>query len=480
MTATLQAPKTFGASAPSRSGRCGAKHQEIKPNDESMISLGKLLSPRREKAMPSEHPDLPYIGLEHVEAHSTKLLGFVPATEMRSTAKRFYSGDVLYSRLRPYLNKVWHADRDGLCSSEFIVLPGNDEVDANFLRYRLNAADFVAFANSLNAGDRPRVDFDQISSFCIFPFSLAHQRQIVAEIEKQFTRLEAGVTALKRVQANLKRYRAAVLKAACEGKLVQTEAEIAKAEGRSYETGEQLLQRILTERRKNWSGRGKYKEPMMPDTSNLPKLPEGWVYASVEALGFVQLGRQRSPKHHHGANMRPYLRVANVYEDRIDLRDVKEMNFTPEEFETFRLMPNDILLNEGQSLELVGRPAIYRGELEGLCFTNTLVRFRPCPSLDVKFALSAFRAFMHSGRFQKIANWTTNIAHLGADRFAKMAFPLPPIAEQKRIVEEVERRLSVIDELESVVKSNLQRATRLRQSILQKAFKGDKLAADNQ
>jgi type I restriction enzyme S subunit len=147
------------------------------------------------------------------------------------------------------------------------------------------------------------------------------------------------------------------------------------------------------------------------------------------------------------------------------------MNFTPDEFETFQLKPNDILLNEGQSLELVGRPAIYKGELPGACFTNTLVRFRPCGSLGVKFALSVFRAFMHSGRFQKIAKWTTNIAHLGSDRFAKMAFPLPPLAEQTRILEEVERRLSVIEELEASVSANLQRATRLRQSILQKAFK---------
>jgi type I restriction enzyme S subunit len=170
--------------------------------------------------------------------------------------------------------------------------------------------------------------------------------------------------------------------------------------------------------------------------------------------------------------MRPYLRVANVFEDRLDLSDVMEMNFTPSEFETFQLKPNDILLNEGQSLELVGRPAIYKGELPGACFTNTLVRFRPFGSLDVKFALSVFRAFMHSGRFQKVAKWTTNIAHLGADRFAKMAFPLPPLAEQLRIVAEVERRLSVVEELESVVAANLQRANRLRQSILQKAFTG--------
>ena len=90
------------------------------------------------------------------------------------------------------------------------------------------------------------------------------QREIVAEIEKQFTRLEAGVAGLRRVQANLKRYRAAVLKAACEGKLVPTEAELARQEGRTYETGAQLLERILSERRQKWNGKGKYKEPARP------------------------------------------------------------------------------------------------------------------------------------------------------------------------------------------------------------------------
>ena len=113
---------------------------------------------------------------------------------------------------------------------------------------------------------------------------LDEQREIVAEIEKQFTRLEAGVAALRRVQANLKRYRAAVLKAACEGKLVPTEAELARQEGRTYETGAQLLERILTERRQNWNGKGKYKEPAAPDTTNLPELPEGWTWATVEQL----------------------------------------------------------------------------------------------------------------------------------------------------------------------------------------------------
>ena len=86
---------------------------------------------------------------------------------------------------------------------------------------------------------------------------LPEQRRIVAEIEKQFTRLDASVDGLKRAQANLKRYRASVLKAACEGKLVPTESELARAEGRDYEPADRLLERILTERRAHWESQEK-------------------------------------------------------------------------------------------------------------------------------------------------------------------------------------------------------------------------------
>ncbi len=74
--------------------------------------------------------------------------------------------------------------------------------------------------------------------------------------------------------------------------------------------------------------------------------------------------------------MRPYLRVANVFADHIDARDVKHMHFEPEEFERFRLIPGDVLLNEGQTPELLGRPAIYRGQLQECAFTNSLIRFQ--------------------------------------------------------------------------------------------------------
>ena len=121
---------------------------------------------------------------------------------------------------------------------------------------------------------------------------LPEQHRIVAEIEKQLTRLDASVASLERVRANLKRYRASVLKAACEGRLVATEAELAQAEGRQYEHADELLERMLKERRVHResqpSGRRKYKEAVGPDVSDLPPLPEGWAWATVEQVASLE------------------------------------------------------------------------------------------------------------------------------------------------------------------------------------------------
>ena len=123
---------------------------------------------------------------------------------------------------------------------------------------------------------------------------LPEQHRIVAEIENQFSRLDASVAALNRAQVNLKRYRSSVLKAACEGKLVPTEAEMARDEGGDYEPADRLLARILVERRVQWASkpkrRGKYKEPAAPDTSALPELPVGWVWATIDQLAHIGTG----------------------------------------------------------------------------------------------------------------------------------------------------------------------------------------------
>ena len=290
------------------------------------------------------------------------------------------------------------------------------------------------------------------------------QQSLVAEIEKQFSRLDEAVASLKRTKANLKRYKAAVLKAAVEGKLT----EDWRKQHPDVESASKLLERILDEP----SAKRNSSSLESLDCSRFCKLPSNWCWARIEDIGEVQLGRQRAPRYHSGRNMRPYLRVQNVFEDRIDLDDVMEMDFPPGDFEKFKLAPGDILLNEGQSPELLGRPAIYRGEMPDACFTNTLIRFRVNTLMKPNYPFLVFRAYMRNRRFTKEGTITTNIAHLSAGRFAKIEFPLPSLQEQKFIVAEVERRLSVIDELEATVDANLTRADRLRQSILQRAFSG--------
>ena len=105
--------------------------------------------------------------------------------------------------------------------------------------------------------------------------------------------------------------------------------------------------------------------------------------------------------------------------------DVMEMNFTPQEYETFRLSYGDILLNEGQSMELVGRPAMYRDEMPGSVSRTAWFAFRVYDGVDTNYALKVFLAYLKNGRFQKIATITVNIAHLGAGRFVRDRVPAP-------------------------------------------------------
>jgi type I restriction enzyme S subunit len=305
---------------------------------------------------------------------------------------------------------------------------------------------------------------------CTFPLPPPKERdRIVAELEKQFTRLDAGVSSLKRVQAALKRCRASVVKAACEGRLVAAEAELARKENRSYESADVLLQRILRERREKWNGKRKHKELVALEGIDLPQFPKGWAYAKVEQLGNVQLGRQRSPKNVSKNFPTKYIRAANITEQGIDVLDVLEMEFNPEERERFALREGDVVLSEASgSASQVGKPAIWHNELPLCCFQNTVIRFRPS-ILDARYALVVFRHFYVNKVFAKIAGGV-GINHLGADKFSAIPFPIAPLAEQQRIVAEAERRLSVVEELEAVVSANLRRATRLRQSILQHVF----------
>lgn len=397
----------------------------------------------------------------------------------KSSARLIPAGTVLFSSRAP-IGYVAIASRPVSTNQGFksFVLP--EEIDSSYAYYYLQTG--KELVESLSGG----TTFKEISgaNAARIPIPIAplpEQHRIVAEIETQFTRLDASVAALWRAQANLKRYRASVLRAACSGELAPTEAELARAEGREYEPADVLLERILAERRARWEAqekrRGKYREPAAPDTSDLPTLPEGWAWATLAQLGEVRLGRQRSPKRATGPNMRPYMRAANVTWDGLDLSDVKEMDFTPAEYETYGLLLGDILLSEASgSPDEVGKPAVWNGEIDGCCFQNTLIRVRAGSEI-VPFLHYHLLADARSGALGRAARGV-GIHHLGAQRAETWVVGLPPLAEQQRIVAEVERRLSVVQQAEAAVEASLQRAERLRQSILKRAFAGELVSQD--
>lgn len=316
-----------------------------------------------------------------------------------------------------------------------------------------------------------------------FPIApLSEQRRIVAEIEKQFTRLEAGVAALRRVQANLKRYRAAVLKAACEGRLVPTEAELCKVPAASrrspgdkqsrdgsatFETGEALLARILTERRQNWQGRGKYKEPAAPETASHPPLPVGWTWAIADQLSSqITDGEHIQPRYTEVGF--PILSAKHVRSGHVVFTDVPLISERDFDFCLKRCAPrrDDILIVCVGAT--TGRAAIV-GEADPFALVRSVLLIRTL--ISPRFLLSWIQSPECQTWIQR-ASGSSAQAHLYINSTKKMNVPLPPLAEQTRIVAEVERRLSVVEELEAVVSANLQRATRLRQSILQQAFSG--------
>jgi len=305
---------------------------------------------------------------------------------------------------------------------------------------------------------------------------LEQQRLIIAEIEKQFSRLDEAVANLKRVKANLKRYKAAVLKAAVEGRLVPTEAELARKEGREYETGEQLLKRILETRRNEWNGKGKYSEPAALDSAELSALPVGWIWASAEQLcSVVASGSTPSPDLMMADKGDvPFLKVYNLtFGESLDF-SIKPTFVRQETHEgqlaRSRTLPGDVLMNiVGPPL---GKVSIANDLHPEWNINQAIVTFRSLPGFDNRLLASWLLSEPILRRLLKTSKATAGQSNLQVSTCRKIALPLPSVREQSRIVSELESKLSLIRGLSQLADTSLAKAERLRSSILAAAFLG--------
>ncbi len=361
-----------------------------------------------------------------------------------------------------------------------------DETWDRWLLYCLRSAHGRKQIERLATGNQDsmrNIGQDRIRQIPIPIPPLAERHQIIGEIEKQFTRLDAAVSTLERSKANLMRARASVLAAAVAGRLVPTEAELARVERREYEPASALLARILDERKARCASGKKYKTLAEPETTGMPELPGGWVWASSEQLASgVDHGLAIGP---FGSNLKvsdyrnqgvPLIFVRNIRSGDFDLEQKYVDAEKAAELRSHQCRPGDVLITK------MGDPPgdswVYPGGRPIAVITADVVKW----TIHEELGLPWFFAYATRAPVvrKQVLGKTQGVAQkkVSLNRFRGIVYPLPPLAEQVRIVAEVERRFSILDRLESALDQSLARCKQLRQSILKRALEGKLVPQD--
>jgi type I restriction enzyme, S subunit len=337
------------------------------------------------------------------------------------------AGDLVFARTGATTGKSFliRDCPDAVFASYLIRVRASKEVDPRYLALFFQSPDYWQQIERGKRGiGQPNVNGKILGEIELPLPGLREQKEIVAEVEKQFTRLEAGVAALRRVQANLKRYRISVLKAACEGRLLRSN-------------------------------------------------PKSWRNISLGEVVVSMKNGIYKPRDAYADDGVACLRMYNIETGKIVWKDIKRMRLSREEIKDYGLLEGDLLVNRVNSRELVGKAAAIPTGLEECVFESKNIRVRlktdQAEPRFVNFVLSANGATY----FNRNAQQVVGMASISQPQVAGFPLSLPPLGEQTRIVAEVDRRFSVVDELEAAVSASLQRATRLRQAVLQRAFAGE-------
>lgn len=471
---------------------------------EAALSDVAEVNPPNPAELPANDTPVSFVPMAFVEALSGRLdpSDVRPWSQVRKGYTRFQDGDVLFAKITPCMENGKAAVARGLAhgvgagSTEFHVLRPTDALRAELLLHYVLQEEFrkLARAQMTGTAGQLRVPSRFLDDHTIPLPPLPEQHRIVAALESYFTRLDDAVATLERVQRNLKRYRASVLKAAVEGRLVPTEAELARGEGRSYEPASVLLTRILAERRRRWEEaelakmtakgkapkdgkwKAKYVEPVAPDTSELPELPEGWCWATADAVcsDVVSGSTPAASELFLGAGEIPFIKVYN-------LTMKGELDFTvkptfiakathEQQLARSRVRPGDVLTNiVGPPL---GKVAVVPRGYDEWNINQAITAFRPSGGISTEWV----RLLLLSEPIQRwllgTSKTTTSQVNVAVTACRRLPVPLPPVREQARIAAEAERLLSIEAKEGADARRGILRVRRLRQSILKWAFEG--------
>ncbi|MCK4362136.1 MAG: restriction endonuclease subunit S [Dehalococcoidia bacterium] len=437
-------------------------------------NLGEIVQ-TTENVSPKAAPDLEftYIDISSIADYSIlspkKYLGRDAPSRARQVVR---SGDVLFSTVRTYLKHISMVGdtRDGdIASTGFCVIRPWRFIDARFVFYLMQTELFLNPLTQIQRGTNyPAVRNSDVFVQTLPLAPLPEQHRIVAKIEELFTRLDAGVQSLNRIKLQLKQYRQAVLKHAFEGNLTEDWREAHKGQ---MEPTSVLLERIREERER--SAGGKHKEIPSIDTSELPELPKGWEWVT---LGFWSKEIYRYPTFYgmqHFSQGVPVIRGEHINLDGtishnwhnywyVDDRISQSFPRTIVEY-------GDLIMSVRGS---VGKMGFVDEQLCGAQVSPNCLRISPFKDLCAsKFVLYFLKSALGHELITRLISATT-IQTIKSSLIANINIPLPPLLEQHRIVEEIERCVSITEEIERVVEQSLKQGERLRQSILKRAFEG--------
>ena len=391
-----------------------------------MSSFGELTAPKVEQTGPSGGDEFVYVDISSIDNQAKRIVDpkrLSPEAAPSRARQRLRKGDVLVSMTRPNLNAVAIVppDLDGaIGSTGFHVLRANDDVEPHWLYYAVQSSSFVKSMCDLVQGALyPAVRPKDIREYAISPPPLAKQREIVAELEKQFSRLDEAVANLQRVKANLKRYRASVLNDAVEGRLVECDSPV-----------------------------------------ELVKL------GSVANLIDPQPSHRTPPTHPDGV---PYIGIGDVLENgKLDFQNSRKVSPTvlEEHRARYTLSVGDFIFGK---IGTLGRPTLLTPPFAYTLSANVVLVQADGVRLLPEYALIFMDSPKLLNMISRDAKATTQAAY-GIKRMRDLEINIPDIEQQRKIVAEVDRHLSIIREVETEVDANLQRAQALRQAVLSRAF----------
>ncbi len=368
------------------------------------------------------------------------------------------------------------------------VLQGADGlIDNRFLCYQLNMVDYQPF---VSGSTRLKLTNSAMKQIPLVLAPAKEQTRIVEKLEELLSELDAGVAELKAAQKKLVQYRQSLLKVAVEGAL---SAEWRKTH-QPEETGAQLLERILKQRRANWEAKqlakfqqqgktppkgwqDKYPEPVKPDTSDLPALPEGWVWASLDQLTEFITSGSRGWADYYADKGATFIRSQNINKDWLDLSDIAFVNPPRNsEGERTRVEQNDLLLTiTGAN---VGKTALVNVQIEEVYVSQHVALIR---LIDTRLSnyLHTFLTALAGGRGQldKEAYGAGKLG-LNLQQVKSVFVPLLPNTERNFLMENLNLQFDAINEQFSHIKHLLKQSTAQRKNILKSAFSGQLVPQD--